>query len=143
MAIVEPGQFATELVANALVADAFTAASPYRADSEAFDTKVLTLVPGGQLADPQAVVDAIDNAHFVLAIAAAAAGASDVTPEEAVAASERYGNFAGMEFGYQLLSAAVIPDGTDPPEVADPVMTYLPSASPGMRAPHLWVDVDG
>ncbi len=59
VAIVEPGQFATDLVTNALVADAFTAASPYRADSDAFDTKVLTLVPGGQLADPQAVVDAI------------------------------------------------------------------------------------
>lgn len=85
----------------------------------------------------------LDNARFVLAIAAAATDASDVSPEEAVAASERYGNFAGMEFGYQLLSAAVISDGTDAPEVADPVMTYVPSATPGTRAPHLWVDVEG
>jgi NAD(P)-dependent dehydrogenase (short-subunit alcohol dehydrogenase family) len=59
VAIIEPGQFATDLLTNALVAEAFTDASPYRADSDAFDTKIRTLVPGGEPADPQAVVDAI------------------------------------------------------------------------------------
>ncbi len=59
VAIVEPGQFATELLANALVADAFTAASPYWAESEVFDTKIRTLAPGGEPPGPQAVVDAI------------------------------------------------------------------------------------
>jgi len=62
VAVIEPGQFATELLANALVADAFTDTSPYWTDSEIFDTKVQTLVPGGEPADPGPVVDAIVHA---------------------------------------------------------------------------------
>ncbi|MDQ3145408.1 MAG: SDR family oxidoreductase, partial [Actinomycetota bacterium] len=37
VAVIEPGQFATDLLSNALVAANFTEASPYWADSERFD----------------------------------------------------------------------------------------------------------
>jgi putative polyketide hydroxylase len=49
----------------------------------------------------------------------------------------------GLIFGASYQSAAVIPDGTPPLAVADPVTQYVPSASPGCRAPHVWLQRDG
>ena len=37
-------------------------------------------------------------------------------------------------------SRAVIPDGSPPPSIDDPVTQYVPSARPGGRAPHAWLD---
>lgn len=45
----------------------------------------------------------------------------------------------GMIFAGSYESAAVLPDGTDLPEVANPVSDYVPSAHPGCRAPHVWL----
>ena len=66
-----------------------------------------------------------------------------LTPAEAVEASRRYGNFLGMELGFHYDSAAVIPDGTEPPPIADPVIDYVPCGRPGHRAPHVWLERDG
>jgi 2-polyprenyl-6-methoxyphenol hydroxylase-like FAD-dependent oxidoreductase len=52
-------------------------------------------------------------------------------------------NEQGMIFGATYQSRAVLPDGTSPPVVADPVTEYAPSASPGARAPHAWLKKDG
>jgi 2-polyprenyl-6-methoxyphenol hydroxylase-like FAD-dependent oxidoreductase len=72
--------------------------------------------------------------------AAAARGAQDpLTAEQVVAESRRYGNHLGVEFGTVYQSSAVIADGTQPPDVADSYSDYIPSATPGARAPHLWV----
>jgi putative polyketide hydroxylase len=49
----------------------------------------------------------------------------------------------GLIFGVSYESAAVIPDGTPPPDIADPVTQYVPSARPGCRAPHVWLERDG
>jgi putative polyketide hydroxylase len=46
----------------------------------------------------------------------------------------------GMIFAATYESAAVLPDGSDPPEVANPVSDYVPSAHPGCRAPHVWLE---
>jgi len=46
-------------------------------------------------------------------------------------------NEVGMIFGAAYASAAIVPDGTPPPVVADPVTQYAPSARPGGRAPHV------
>jgi 2-polyprenyl-6-methoxyphenol hydroxylase-like FAD-dependent oxidoreductase len=44
----------------------------------------------------------------------------------------------GVQFGYRYTdSPIVIPDGEPPPD--DP-MTYTPSAHPGCRAPHVWLE---
>ena len=51
-------------------------------------------------------------------------------------------NEQGMIFGATYTSAAVIRDGTPRPEVANPVTDYIPSAWPGARAPHAWVQTD-
>ena len=48
-----------------------------------------------------------------------------------------------MIFGAQYESSAVVPDGTAPPAVANPITDYVPSARPGGRAPHAWLERDG
>jgi putative polyketide hydroxylase len=37
----------------------------------------------------------------------------------------------------------VVPDGTDAPDVANPVTDYVPSARPGARAPHVFFQHEG
>jgi putative polyketide hydroxylase len=51
---------------------------------------------------------------------------------------EQFSN-RGRVLGVSYDSAAVVPDGTPLPEVANPVVDYLPTARPGSRAPHLWL----
>jgi putative polyketide hydroxylase len=48
-------------------------------------------------------------------------------------------NEQGLIFGASYESEAVIADGTPPPELGDPVTQYAPSARPGARAPHVWL----
>jgi hypothetical protein len=62
-----------------------------------------------------------------------------LTAEQVVTASRRYGNHLGVEFGSVYQSSAVIADGTQPPQVADSYSDYVPSATPGARAPHVWL----
>ena len=72
--------------------------------------------------------------------AAAARGAEGVLgAEQVVTESRRYGNHLGVELGIVYESAAVVPDGTRPPAVADSYSDYVPSATPGARAPHVWL----
>jgi 2-polyprenyl-6-methoxyphenol hydroxylase-like FAD-dependent oxidoreductase len=49
----------------------------------------------------------------------------------------------GLIFGTAYASDAVVPDKTSPPEVDDPVTDYVPTARPGHRAPHVWLDRSG
>src|SRR5437763_57592 len=46
----------------------------------------------------------------------------------------------GLIFGAAYESATVLPDGTAPPEVTNPVTDYAPTAHPGCRAPHIWLE---
>ncbi|MFI5001966.1 MAG: FAD-dependent monooxygenase, partial [Reyranellales bacterium] len=48
-------------------------------------------------------------------------------------------NEQGLIFGASYTSTAVVPDGTEPVAVGDPVTDYVPSARPGSRAPHVWL----
>ncbi|MBX9700098.1 MAG: FAD-dependent monooxygenase, partial [Acetobacteraceae bacterium] len=64
---------------------------------------------------------------------------SGLTPEEIAMAARRYGNHLGVEFGACYEGAAVVPDGTRPPAVEDDYSDYTPSATPGCRAPHVWL----
>jgi hypothetical protein len=84
----------------------------------------------------------LENSRMVGRInRAAAAGEAD--SHEAVAASRRYGNFTGMDLGFHYERGALVPDGTTPPEVADPVIDYAPCARPGHRAPHVPLEREG
>jgi putative polyketide hydroxylase len=48
-------------------------------------------------------------------------------------------NEQGLIFGARYESMAVVPDGTPPSAIADPVTEYVSSARPGGRAPHVWL----
>lgn len=86
------------------------------------------------------IAQSLTNFANVTQVAAAFYGrASQLTPEEAIQATHRYGNHLGVELGTVYSSAAVIPDGTVPPPVEDSYADYQPSATPGCRAPHLWL----
>jgi putative polyketide hydroxylase len=52
-------------------------------------------------------------------------------------------NEQGLIFGATYKSTAVVPDGSAPPTVDDPVTQYVPSATPGRRAPHVWLERGG
>ncbi len=75
--------------------------------------------------------------------AALTGGDSGLDAEAVIVASRRYGNHLGVEFGAAYRSPAVIPDGTQPPAVADRYSDYTPSAVPGCRAPHIWLGLPG
>ncbi|HEU5196463.1 MAG TPA: FAD-dependent monooxygenase [Methylomirabilota bacterium] len=52
-------------------------------------------------------------------------------------------NELGMIFGAAYESSAVVADGTPPPKVENPITDYVPSARPGHRAPHAWLERGG
>ena len=86
----------------------------------------------------------LENHRNVGRIAAAAYNPahSDMETNEIIRESRHYGNHLGVEFGTMYDSAAVISDGTEPPGVEDSYSDYAPSATPGCRAPHLWLGSD-
>jgi putative polyketide hydroxylase len=49
----------------------------------------------------------------------------------------------GLILGSSYASGVVAPDGTDPPAVAETVTDYVPTARPGHRAPHMWLERRG
>src|SRR5215475_6692696 len=63
----------------------------------------------------------------------------EATPPAALARPE-FLNELGMIFGARYESSALTADGTPPPTVANPVTDYVPSARPGSRAPHVWIE---
>ncbi len=67
----------------------------------------------------------------------------NLSAEEVITATRRYGNHFGMELGTIYASPAVVVDGTEPPEVRDSYSDYVPTGRPGHRAPHVWIDVNG
>ena len=50
---------------------------------------------------------------------------------------QQFLNEQGLIFGANYQSSAVLPDGSPPVDIADPVTEYVQSARPGSRAPHL------
>jgi 2-polyprenyl-6-methoxyphenol hydroxylase-like FAD-dependent oxidoreductase len=80
----------------------------------------------------------LDNTRSVGRIRRRVEGGGD--PAEvaaAVAAAGRYGNWLGMDLGLHYESGCLIPDGSAPPVVDDPVSDYADTGRPGHRAPHV------
>jgi 2-polyprenyl-6-methoxyphenol hydroxylase-like FAD-dependent oxidoreductase len=69
--------------------------------------------------------------------------AADPREDSPKLARPEFHNELGMIFGACYRSTAVIPDGTAPPVVANPVAEYAPCARPGSRAPHVWLERRG
>lgn len=56
---------------------------------------------------------------------------------EAIAQQAGRRNCEGLILGFHYTSAAVVPDDTDAPAPEDPYRTYVATARPGHRAPHV------
>ncbi|MFF0292845.1 FAD-dependent monooxygenase [Kitasatospora sp. NPDC004614] len=56
--------------------------------------------------------------------------------------SEQYFAQLGLVLGVTYHSAAVLTDGSTPPEPSDQGTDYVPTAEPGHRMPHLWLTRD-
>ncbi len=67
------------------------------------------------------------------------AGDLDTVREVIAARGAVTGSRQGMDLGYTYESAAIVPDGTEPPAVENPMRDYVQNARPGARAPHLWL----
>jgi putative polyketide hydroxylase len=89
----------------------------------------------------QITSQSLQNSINVLRInaAAAAGNQSGLSTEDVIVSSRRYGNHLGIEFGVAYESSAVVADGTRPPVVEDGYSDYVQSATPGCRAPHVWL----
>lgn len=87
------------------------------------------------------ITQCLENSRNLARLAAAYyyPASSDLSAEEAERESRRFGNHFGVEFGTVYRSAAVIDDGTTPPDVDDDYSDYAPCATPGCRAPHIWL----
>ncbi|HEX7306674.1 FAD-dependent monooxygenase, partial [Lentzea sp.] len=57
--------------------------------------------------------------------------------KEAIAQQAGRRSCEGLVLGFHYDSAAVVPDGTGAPAVEDPYRTYVATARPGHRAPHV------
>jgi 2-polyprenyl-6-methoxyphenol hydroxylase-like FAD-dependent oxidoreductase len=62
--------------------------------------------------------------------------------EKAVLPRKEFLGEIGLVFGARYESAAVVGDGSAPAG-GDPILEYVPSASPGCRAPHVWLTRGG
>lgn len=65
------------------------------------------------------------------------------TVRDLIAKSRRGGAGLGQDLGNAYKEGAFVPDGTEAPEVSDPVNEYVPVARPGHRAPHVEIDRGG
>jgi hypothetical protein len=79
---------------------------------------------------------------FALAVSDDSAQNNAATRATGTQRLEHFSN-RGRALGISYDSSAVVPDGTDPPAVANPVVDYVPCARPGSRAPHLWLEHAG
>lgn len=93
----------------------------------------------------QIVMQSFINASNVqrINVASATGEESGLSTEQIVAESRRYGNHLGVEFGSWYRSSAVIEDGTTPERAEDAYSDYVPAATPGCRAPHVWLGQQG
>jgi putative polyketide hydroxylase len=69
--------------------------------------------------------------------------AAEARLREAVPHLREHFDYLGQTFGQSYGRGALLPDGTAEPLEAFSVHTYRPSARPGSRAPHIWLDQGG
>jgi putative polyketide hydroxylase len=103
---------------------------------------LLRTYDGERQAPSRATAEQSLENHRNVALIAASAYADDdslISADEVIRTARRYGNHLGVEFGTRYRSTAIVADGTQPPSVADSYSDYAPSATPGCRAPHVWL----
>jgi putative polyketide hydroxylase len=83
------------------------------------------------------------NADEVMEVTASAMQDDWGKVRELIGQSRRRGAGLGQDLGISYASGAIVADGSESMVVEDPVNDYRPSARPGSRAPHLWIEQQG
>jgi 2-polyprenyl-6-methoxyphenol hydroxylase-like FAD-dependent oxidoreductase len=80
------------------------------------------------------------NAGYIEQMLSAMRNASSTEEKSAIiTASQQYGNWWGLDLGVHYEGdGAFVADDVALPQVADPVINFVPHAKPGYRAPHFW-----
>jgi 2,4-dichlorophenol 6-monooxygenase len=63
--------------------------------------------------------------------------------EAAIANQAEHFDTLGLQLGFRYDAGAIVPDGTGPVEIENPVREFVPSGRPGARMPHAWLMRDG
>jgi 2,4-dichlorophenol 6-monooxygenase len=63
--------------------------------------------------------------------------------EEAIADQADHFDMLGLQIGYAYEQGAIVPDGSAPPQLENPVREYVASSRPGARLPHAWIETPG
>lgn len=63
--------------------------------------------------------------------------------EAAIANQAEHFDMLGLQLGFHYEAGALVPDGSSPPAVENPVREFVPSGRPGARLPHAWLKRDG
>lgn len=73
------------------------------------------------------------------------AAAQRVELGPAIEAQRPHFGALGQDLGYRYdrRGAAIVEDGTDAPESANPAEDFTPTARPGSRLPHIWISKSG
>jgi putative polyketide hydroxylase len=83
------------------------------------------------------------NADEIFSVVASAMENNWDKVRDLIAQSRRRGAGLGQDLGIAYSRGALLPDGSEPMPVDDPINDYKPSARPGSRAPHLWIERHG
>lgn len=75
------------------------------------------------------------------ALVGSAAGRDQI--RAAIEAQRDHFDMLGLQLGFSYASDAIVPDGTSAPVVENPVRDFVPTARPGARMPHAWVERSG
>lgn len=102
---------------------------------EVLDTYDAERRPWGQFVTDEALKSAISMGR-----GPQTHGASSGAP---LLARPEFHSELGIIFGASYASSAVVPDGTTASALDNPVAQYVPSARPGGRAPHVWLERNG
>ncbi|WP_298168343.1 FAD-dependent monooxygenase [Novosphingobium sp.] len=84
----------------------------------------------------QQTIDEIERRSLPTGVRSIAEELEDENEREMMEVLE-HGAALGQEMGYAYTSEVIVPDGQVRPTTS--ISNYVPSASPGCRAPHLWV----
>jgi putative polyketide hydroxylase len=84
------------------------------------------------------VAAAVDNMRGAITRGPPPADASPSSPPRGGPPAQR--SQMGLYLGFTYASGTVLPDGTEPVRPVDMRNEYIPSAAPGARAPHIWLD---
>jgi 2-polyprenyl-6-methoxyphenol hydroxylase-like FAD-dependent oxidoreductase len=107
------------------------------------DTYELERRPVAQCNAEVSARNAMGVLEVLEAVKAMADGAGEGEVASAIARQAEHFDMLGLQLGFSYETGALVGDGTPTLEPANPVREYVPTARPGARVPHAWLQRGG